>query len=143
MIGLFAGASDWPVMCSGDILRSTCGGCRTRRGNTCYGCPRRKRYLLWVPLADHCGGPREKMLYTGKIKDLSLWTWKRNYVKCARHLPLYGRGFQPFLAVRQDCRSFVSGEGRPRTPMGIRGALGPVGYSDPSLRDSRSQLARC
>jgi len=36
----------------------------------------------------------------------------------------------------------VSGEGRPRTPMGIRGALGPVGYSDPSLRDSRSQLAR-
>ena len=87
--------------------------------------------MLWVPLADHCGGLREKMLYPGKIKDLSLWTWKRNYVKRARHLPLYGRGFQPFLAVRQDRRSFVSGEGRPCTPMGIRGALGPVGYSDP------------
>ena len=50
--------------------------------DTCYGC-----------LADHCGGPREKMLYPGKIKDLILWTWKRNYVKCARHLPLYGWGF--------------------------------------------------
>ena len=36
----------------------------------------------------------------------------------------------------------MSGEGRPCTRMGIRGALGPVGYSDPSLRDSRSQLAR-
>ena len=105
--------------------------------------PKERRYLLWVPLADHCGGPREKMLYPGKIKDLSLWTWKQNYVKRALHLPLYGRGFQPFLAVQyQDYRRCVSGEGRPRMPMGIRGALGPVGYSDPSLRDSRSQLAR-
>ena len=105
--------------------------------------PKERRYLLWVPLVDHCGGPHEKMLYPVKTKDLSLWTWKQNYVKRAHHLPLYGRGFQPFLAVRyQDCRSFVSGEGRPCTPMGIRGALSPVGYSDPSLRDSRSQLAR-
>jgi len=29
-----------------------------------------------------------------------------------------------------------------RTPMGIRGALVPVGISDPSLRDFRNQLAR-
>ena len=32
VIGLLAGASDWPGMCSGHILRSTCGGCGTRRG---------------------------------------------------------------------------------------------------------------
>ena len=24
--------------------------------------PKERRYLLWVPLADHCGGLREEML---------------------------------------------------------------------------------
>ena len=95
-----------------------------------------------MPLADLCGGLREEMLAPAR-KDIcgnyDLW----DFVEHACHLPPYGQGFQPFLAVQyQDYRSCVSGEGRPRMPMGIRGALVPVVFFDPSLRDSRSQLAR-
>ena len=61
MIGFLAGASDWPGMCGGYILRSTCGGCGMRRGVPVW-LPKERRYLLWVPLADHYGGLREKML---------------------------------------------------------------------------------
>ena len=56
-IGLLAGASDLPRMCGGHILRSTCGGCGMRRGvPVSVWLPKVRQYLLWVALADLCGG---------------------------------------------------------------------------------------
>ena len=106
---------------------------RDKEGQYLLWVPKERRYLLWVPLVDHYGGLREEMLAPAR-KDIcgnyDLW----DFVEHARHLPPYGQGFQPFLAVQyQDYRSCVSGEGRPCMPMGIRGALGPVGFSDPIL----------
>ena len=58
-VGLLAGASYWPGKCIGHILGSTCGGCiKIKRGRYLLWVPKERRDLLWVPLADHCGGLR-------------------------------------------------------------------------------------
>jgi len=119
-------------MCGGHILRGTCAECGMRRGVPVW-LPKERQYLLWVPLADLCGGLRER-----RCLPRLLWTYAVTMI-CGlyrtHHLPPNGQGFQPFLVVRYyDC-SCVYGEGRPRTPMGIRGASGSVGFSDPCLQE--------
>ena len=62
-IGLLAGASYWRGMCIEHILGSTCGGCGKRReekeGQYLLWVPKERLDMLWVPLADHCGGLRD------------------------------------------------------------------------------------
>ena len=89
--------------------------------------PKERRYLLWVPLADHYGGLREEMLAPAR-KDIcgnyDLW----DFVEHARHLPPYGQGFQPFLAVwYQTVAMFNERVGRARPwEFGVRRARSGV-----------------
>ncbi|RLN35959.1 hypothetical protein C2845_PM03G25150 [Panicum miliaceum] len=91
-----------------------------------------------MPVMGANDGPLRRMRHVMKILALELKArvsgpGEGTVCKRARHLPLNGRGFQPFLAVRyQDCRSSVCDkrESRCARPWDIRGAPDTVVFYD-------------